>query len=1236
DPTPVWYDLQKDFDNLKSKVDDDATLLSEIRDAVKEIYGSGNKYRNILLQQFGEGRSDDASKIVNEFSNGMRRLTATQKAVYGLSIGLSGRLFGEEISYAELLPFFEKMIEDGIIEKSDVRFLAGEKAPGKTIQEVLDKIMNQLGGKDGEYRELVSLVIDSNFGENASVLELLRGKNATWPNGADSFDKFKSIISEFWADGLPEDYKRTWNKLNKIYPNLFQNMLYARENAPNTGVNTGFTKLSDPTALLMQVPVYSAFDILSIIRSANKNTNSYLLYMQEDQAGKLFDAVRLNNSSLTFDLFMLDPSGKINTLYNMYSDRNSFAETAKKIADVMQEIVGQPIGAKFKKLYNRSDAALEFIKGIRLSDHIGLSNLMSMTFVRDQYDRVVAIRDPSSGFEVMRRDDVQQSWDLSQIKNLKLKTPRGENFSVDRQWDEIKKYLNSNPRFIGSFYIDKNNPNLTFQIEPLDIEARIKESKADIVRKVDPFGLRGIEGTFDYQSQKIKDEITHGNLDLSLLGPNGSLIRGVANIDVSKFFDENGKPITDVIRNEYQAIMQRVNTQLGTVPLEITNLAATYMIGKNYTLQQIENPDQSITTTTLGNRNTTSNYNFDGRTGSLFVQVRHKSQFTDNENTNIKVSNSGEQLSFVNDPLNKENIESDIVLFCEGNYYKVVFDEKNDIDGFQSTIKNLVGGKDINEKLNYAFLQSKYAEVLQNVGNYTMVAGTLVKNQEINEYTHEKTGTQETSSEDRQFSGGKMFFFGSEVKFNKFDISSLGITNQTEDKSIMHNQNWAGVVQINFDGKDRMKKLPTKSMVFGVYDLRWNQTQTANPNDIDGTTVQSGYQGLGENTKLAYVSYKVLDKLNMTGIFGGNDEVTKDNKNQSRVAGMRVDSQVISGSIAMRWERKDEKSPFTLIHGITSGKLTTKAVDMIGYADLRDKQEPQYGTNIIVKLSEKDRILIHANKNGNLRNLDQATWRGIVENITLLSKETDIAKKDWDQKNYSEQQNQVYDWTNRLNILLDQAIDFAPGQDFTSSDVHFSAAYETNGMVAGMASSTFDVDRKSHVTLIAGNDVSTSSGEKFAAAKYILDRGIGNKQTQFSFAVTKSTKQFSFVQQVTDDLFLTGSISALNDIGTIATTGITNPNKFSANLIIGTGDKFELYGGRLGLKYLFTKKWNDELNVSLTKNKQNDLNALVLNGTYKFQQGNFGMGVTGTFTKGWFRGKEIWDKKATLNVFYLF
>ncbi len=146
----------------------------------------------------------------------LMQLTLSQKVIDGVSLMLKARCLGANVSEDDLRQFFGRDFLPDDDFKKVLLFARGGKADAN---EVLDMVFNSLQARlslPGDVaRKATSLVIDSNFGENASALKvLIEGMggtylpdNGTVANGIENLKAFYKCLADE-STGLSSDANR--------------------------------------------------------------------------------------------------------------------------------------------------------------------------------------------------------------------------------------------------------------------------------------------------------------------------------------------------------------------------------------------------------------------------------------------------------------------------------------------------------------------------------------------------------------------------------------------------------------------------------------------------------------------------------------------------------------------------------------------------------------------------------------------------------------------------------------------------------------------------------------------------------------------------------------------------------------------------------------------------------------------------------------------------------------------
>jgi len=1214
DTKPAWYSsIEADLTHLEAMYGDDLLQLSkDLQNKAMELYPN-HTYRHVLLSQLGN---------LDNFRAGLVKLALTQQAIDGLSISLKAKQLGRKTSFSELEPFFSYFLtvkaEDNkrVLSKRQIKVLAGEISGD--FNSIVSRVFNYLNssGHDG----LVSLVIDSNYGTNTTILDnLLEDLNPSYNTSAQSSsDKLVHLYSLCW--NTLGKYSKVWDRFQNRYSSTVDELLTENEYISSDAIAVQLSSLetqNDQQKLSFEVDTYSFVDILNIMYGI-ENGGEFINSLSDVEttetlsrvnAKEFFDVIHKN--SQTFGVIM-QSSDKMDEIYfglgqESVEHTRQFMEVSKRIAERTYNILTRSDFERVGK--NRTDMAYDFIDAIITANAPGLNNLNNMVLVRDEQDKVVGIKDPTNNLFVVTREGVQQVWDLRQLRHMNLITKDSDELSVEEWSGRLREFLTSTQKFIGDMHISDVSPNLRFQLDYRNILTEIDRAYSDIARYVEGFELYSGDADLKYSFVKIDKNLLDMLGGVSLYGPTGESVVYNSNVFSSQQFDEDGNPIKRDIDELHELLVNNLNTVLPNFTNELNELAVRYL-RKAGTVDLVSFDEETQTTKTEDGEYSSiqKDVHLQNKTGKVFVYL------TGLAHTHLS---DGVETTTVGQPptleteatkhFDAKDLRADIVVSIEGNYYKVVLNEQKEKDTeFMKSVQNLIQTN--SSKLNYVFSQVRYAEFYHSFSpNFTLESGL----------THGRSQELKFENEIQKFDdikkrvNGIGFFVGSEVRFKKIDFSTLDI--QTPGK------NWAGTVEFDFSKKG---KDPQQSLILGVFDLRWPEP------DIYGNEVEKNYgYNLASGTRLGLISYRIIDQLNLLGAFGGNKETL--------LGGMRLDMPNVSGGLVVRLD-KNEDQKYEVSDGILTGKLTTEKLDIVGYSEFETGQKSDYGINAIYKIADDERIMVHLSVPQPFRELDEISVKNIKTTLLDLVEEIDEKTPNWEELTYQQKQTLVESWRNGLQNIRKRIVSFSPGQDLPAVDTHISVSYQKGDFIAGVSriedektgeyiigSTNFDVDNNVNASVILGREISgMKPSEDFGGLKLKFKKGLFDKESVFSFGLTERSKQFTYVQQLTGDLYLATNLKAINDLYKGTKIEIGKENKFAANFQYGAGDNLKLFGVGLSLKDIIDLGDTNLFNIGYTNTKSSDVTSNRITGSFDVRTGRIGFNVFGDLNIGNFNGKN--------------
>ena len=157
-PMPAWaQQLSTDYTDLISSYGGRTPQF--IKALTNQLGNLPEEQKNMILGMFADETA---------FSNSLRTITRTQRAIDGISLVIKNKWLGGNASEAEIKRFFQtdKMKQSGLTDK-DIQDIIALKDGSKTINGLFDKI----AGGDEQNRRMMAFVIEANYGENAASLK---------------------------------------------------------------------------------------------------------------------------------------------------------------------------------------------------------------------------------------------------------------------------------------------------------------------------------------------------------------------------------------------------------------------------------------------------------------------------------------------------------------------------------------------------------------------------------------------------------------------------------------------------------------------------------------------------------------------------------------------------------------------------------------------------------------------------------------------------------------------------------------------------------------------------------------------------------------------------------------------------------------------------------------------------------------------------------------------------------
>jgi len=347
----------------------------------------------------------EAAKTSNGFNNVFSQLTLTQKAIDGISLIMKGKYGGVTVSEDDLRQFFGGLgLNDN--QFNQLRALAGVTNGNADGQAVIQSIFDGLRGASRLPLPLcdkvISLVIDSNFGENAAGLNVLINDMGGTFVPRDSIKNLQSFYSCLMgAKGLGSAENRVaFQQLGStLTDRLLNDRLY----------------LGSATDAIHR-DKYDISLLYAFAYSCKKSPEGYFkspnFQRQSENFLNIIGGIGDTVLPPAIPLTIVQNYGTLNFIYeNFAGNESGFYDIISTLANRVTSIYSRPFESNFNSVSTRFAAADKLVKGITGLQNNALLDDMLARFVDTSFNEdqnVIKIKNP---FSLVLGGEQQQDWD---------------------------------------------------------------------------------------------------------------------------------------------------------------------------------------------------------------------------------------------------------------------------------------------------------------------------------------------------------------------------------------------------------------------------------------------------------------------------------------------------------------------------------------------------------------------------------------------------------------------------------------------------------------------------------------------------------------------------------------------------------------------------------------------------------------------------------------------------------
>ncbi|MFA6490032.1 MAG: hypothetical protein WCT52_05130 [Candidatus Micrarchaeia archaeon] len=415
---------------------------------------------------------DGAVESKDNLTDVFQQLTFTQKAIDGISLMMKGKYGGVSVSSADLEQFFGNLLveddEQNIHEmKAVLDFANGKSNNGAAV---VDMIFSRLQSQGKISQELCgavsSLVIDSNFGENAAGLQvLIENMGGAYSNGqgksVENLKAFYECLAGTKGLGSTEN-TRAFDMLGSTITNRLLN------ETTYIGDQTSGTRRDKFDISLLYAFAYASKSKDGYVSSPIFKSQSSQFLDIVSGGGSLPSAVPLTivQNRETLD-FMYD---------NFRQNESGFFDIMSALTNRVTSIYSRPLESRFNPaagVSTRFEAAdmlvrkIAELRGNALLDDM-VSRFVDTTYAEDR--NMIKLKNP---FSMVLLGGQQEDWNNIRnfLKSMNIKP--AEYSQLEEQYRNIQQFARN------------NTPGVDF--------ARAQEMKFNLLRKLPQTYLYGMD-----------------------------------------------------------------------------------------------------------------------------------------------------------------------------------------------------------------------------------------------------------------------------------------------------------------------------------------------------------------------------------------------------------------------------------------------------------------------------------------------------------------------------------------------------------------------------------------------------------------------------------------------------------------------------------------------------------------------------------------------------------------------
>ena len=212
--------------------------------------------------QYGLISDPKFTELEGNIEGGLNQLVMTQRAIDGLNIIVKARAFGKTVDMTFLRNYFGSNYQN-LLSLSDIKKMVDLKTSqsefDSLVGKMFDELMKKNPGMDAEQKKIyTSLVIESNYGENASLLDSLLAKMGVKDYANDS--PIEKLEKFFKAASSGNGFLSTWEKIQERYGTTANALLDDQVVLSAGGVQSDLSITRDRYDLVTMLSFISAYD----------------------------------------------------------------------------------------------------------------------------------------------------------------------------------------------------------------------------------------------------------------------------------------------------------------------------------------------------------------------------------------------------------------------------------------------------------------------------------------------------------------------------------------------------------------------------------------------------------------------------------------------------------------------------------------------------------------------------------------------------------------------------------------------------------------------------------------------------------------------------------------------------------------------------------------------------------------------------------------------------------------